>query len=85
MIVSEACLLLQLETLQKLTKENINLPKPQRLYELKHNDQSDSAFSQRRGDRNILHAYHGSKLENFYSIIHHGLHAHMNKVNVKYH
>lgn len=72
----------QLEDLQKLTGENLPLPTPQYLYELQYSERGEAAFEQRRGGRKIIHAYHGSKPENFYSITHHGLHAHMNKVSV---
>uniref|UniRef100_UPI00358FC2CA protein mono-ADP-ribosyltransferase PARP16-like n=1 Tax=Myxine glutinosa TaxID=7769 RepID=UPI00358FC2CA len=36
-------------------------------------------FTEARGDRTILRAYHGSRLENFHSILHNGLHCHMSK------
>ena len=77
----DCCLLFpQLAELRELTGEHVALPNPQYLFELKYDEQREAAFADKSADRSIIYAYHGSKPENFYSILHHGLHAHMNKV-----
>lgn len=49
------------------------------VFEVEHSPQADRRFEDARGDREVFFAYHGSRLDNFYSILHNGLLAHMNK------
>ncbi|XP_037556279.1 protein mono-ADP-ribosyltransferase PARP16 [Dermacentor silvarum] len=49
------------------------------VFEVEHSPQVDRRFEAARGDREVFFAYHGSRLDNFYSILHNGLLAHMNK------
>lgn len=49
------------------------------VFEVEHNPQTDRRFEAVRGVREVFYAYHGSRLDNFYSILHNGLLAHMNK------
>ncbi|KAK8758344.1 hypothetical protein V5799_004037 [Amblyomma americanum] len=49
------------------------------VFEVQHSPQIDRRFESARGDREVFFAYHGSRLDNFYSILHNGLLAHMNK------
>uniref|UniRef100_A0A0E9TQ61 Poly [ADP-ribose] polymerase n=2 Tax=Anguilla anguilla TaxID=7936 RepID=A0A0E9TQ61_ANGAN len=41
----------------------------------------NARFEKTRGERDLLYAFHGSRLENFHSIIHNGLHCHLNKAS----
>ncbi|XP_067932093.1 protein mono-ADP-ribosyltransferase PARP16-like isoform X2 [Watersipora subatra] len=72
----------QMSDLRKLTGEQISLPDPEYLYELEYDESKEAAFQETRAARNLIYAYHGSKAENFYSILHHGLHAHVNKTSL---
>ncbi|CAN8004368.1 unnamed protein product [Ixodes hexagonus] len=49
------------------------------VFEVEHNPQTERRFVAARGDRDVFYAYHGSRLDNFYSILQNGLLAHMNK------
>ncbi|KAL1431555.1 hypothetical protein MTO96_014072 [Rhipicephalus appendiculatus] len=49
------------------------------VFEVEHSPQADRRFEGARGDREVFFAYHGSRLDNFHSILHNGLLAHMNK------
>ncbi|XP_077989084.1 protein mono-ADP-ribosyltransferase PARP16-like [Glandiceps talaboti] len=52
---------------------------PTHIFEVVPSEMYDAKFQEIRESRDLLYAYHGSRVENFYSILHHGLHAHMNK------
>lgn len=54
---------------------------PDFLFELEYSDQMNARFEKTRAGRDVFYAFHGSRLENFHSIIHNGLHCHLNKVN----
>lgn len=62
--------------------EGISAPVPDFLFELEYSDQMNARFEKTRADRNVFYAFHGSRLENFHSIIHNGLHCHLNKNSV---
>uniref|UniRef100_V5HDU1 Poly [ADP-ribose] polymerase n=1 Tax=Ixodes ricinus TaxID=34613 RepID=V5HDU1_IXORI len=49
------------------------------VFEVEHSAQTERRFASARGERDVFFAYHGSRLDNFYSILHNGLLAHMNK------
>uniref|UniRef100_A0A3Q2CMQ6 Poly [ADP-ribose] polymerase n=1 Tax=Cyprinodon variegatus TaxID=28743 RepID=A0A3Q2CMQ6_CYPVA len=67
----------------KLTEnEGISAPVPDFLFELEYSDHLNSRFEKTREGRDVFYAFHGSRLENFHSIIHNGLHCHLNKVSV---
>ncbi|XP_064476720.1 protein mono-ADP-ribosyltransferase PARP16-like [Ornithodoros turicata] len=50
-----------------------------RVFEVVENPLTDRRFEASRVDKEVFFAYHGSRLDNFYSILHNGLLAHMNK------
>ncbi|CAB1322634.1 unnamed protein product [Coregonus sp. 'balchen'] len=50
--------------------------------ELEYCDQMNAKFEKTRAGRDLLYAFHGSRLENFHSIIHNGLHCHLNKTSL---
>lgn len=71
----------QYASLCNLTEnEGIATPVPDFLFELEYCDQMNARFEKTRGERDVFYAFHGSRLENFHSIIHNGLHCHLNKV-----
>lgn len=61
--------------------EGISAPVPDFLFELEYCDQMNARFEKTRAGRDVFYAFHGSRLENFHSIIHNGLHCHLNKVS----
>ncbi|XP_006628865.1 protein mono-ADP-ribosyltransferase PARP16 [Lepisosteus oculatus] len=58
------------------------VPAPDFLFELQYCDQVNARFQETRGDRDLIYAFHGSRLENFHSILHNGLHCHLNKTSL---
>ncbi|KAF3688694.1 Mono [ADP-ribose] polymerase PARP16 [Channa argus] len=65
-----------------MENERITAPAPDFLFELEYCDQMNARFEKTRAGRNVFYAFHGSRLENFHSIIHNGLHCHLNKNSV---
>uniref|UniRef100_A0A8C6U2N0 Poly [ADP-ribose] polymerase n=1 Tax=Neogobius melanostomus TaxID=47308 RepID=A0A8C6U2N0_9GOBI len=69
--------------LYSLTKnEESSGPAPDFLFEIKYSDQLNARFEKTKAGRDTFYAFHGSRLENFHSIIHNGLHCHLNKNSV---
>lgn len=62
--------------------EGVTAPVPDFLFELEYSDQVNARFEKTREGRDVFYAFHGSRLENFHSIIHYGLHCHLNKNSV---
>lgn len=58
--------------------------RPQFIFEVVHRDDANSErrFRENRTDFQTHHAYHGSKLFSFYSILNYGLQQHLNKTSV---
>lgn len=61
--------------------DSVSAPVPDFLFELEYCDQLNARFKRMREDRDVFYAFHGSRLENFHSIIHNGLQCHLNKVS----
>lgn len=61
--------------------EEVSAPVPDFLFELEYSDQMNARFEKTRAGRDVFYAFHGSRLENFHSIVHNGLHCHLNKVD----
>lgn len=57
--------------------------RPNFVFELTYSQAADAKFQDVRNGRDLFYAYHGSRLENFHSILHHGLASHLNKVKRK--
>uniref|UniRef100_UPI00398EA4F1 protein mono-ADP-ribosyltransferase PARP16 isoform X2 n=1 Tax=Pristiophorus japonicus TaxID=55135 RepID=UPI00398EA4F1 len=55
---------------------------PDFLFEIVYCDQMNAKFEETKGDRGLIYAFHGSRLENFYSIIHSGLQCQLNKTSL---
>lgn len=58
------------------------VPAPDYLFEIVYCDQTNTKFTETRGERDLIYAFHGSRLENFHSILHNGLHCHLNRVRL---
>ncbi|KTG45031.1 hypothetical protein cypCar_00041769, partial [Cyprinus carpio] len=57
-------------------------PAPDFVFELQYCDVLNTKFERTRAGRELIYAFHGSRLENFHSIIHNGLHCHLNKTSL---
>lgn len=69
------------EKIQQLTgAPRTPVPTPDFLFEIEYFDPANARFYETKGERDLIYAFHGSRLENFHSIIHNGLHCHLNKV-----
>lgn len=78
--------LLQFDTVLKKVPSETEACRPQYIFEVVSTptSQSENRWKSLSKNKNTLYAYHGSKLENFHSIIHHGLQQHLNKVSLFY-
>ncbi|XP_070324737.1 protein mono-ADP-ribosyltransferase PARP16 isoform X5 [Odocoileus virginianus] len=71
------------EKIQKLTgTPHTPVPVPDFLFEVEYSDPANTKFYETKGERDLIYAFHGSRLENFHSIIHNGLHCHLNKTSL---
>ncbi|XP_017368525.1 protein mono-ADP-ribosyltransferase PARP16 isoform X4 [Cebus imitator] len=71
------------EKIQKLTgAPHTPVPAPDFLFEVEYFDPANAKFYETKGERDLIYAFHGSRLENFHSIIHNGLHCHLNKTSL---
>ena len=59
----------------------LTTPTPHSIIEIVYSDERERKFMESAGDYGTFLAYHGSRVDNFYSIIHNGLLNHMNKVH----
>ncbi|CAJ0944240.1 unnamed protein product [Ranitomeya imitator] len=58
------------------------LPTPDFLFEIEYCEKLNAKFQEIRGEKEVMYALHGSRLENFHSILHNGLHCHLNKTSL---
>uniref|UniRef100_A0A452GY98 Poly [ADP-ribose] polymerase n=1 Tax=Gopherus agassizii TaxID=38772 RepID=A0A452GY98_9SAUR len=71
------------EKIQELTGMSSDaVPAPDFLFEIVYCDQMNAKFDETKGERNLIYAFHGSRLENFHSILHNGLHCHLNRTSL---
>ncbi|XP_069851265.1 protein mono-ADP-ribosyltransferase PARP16 isoform X3 [Dipodomys merriami] len=71
------------EKIQQLTgAPHTPVPAPDFLFEIEYFDSANAKFYETKGERDLIYAFHGSRLENFHSIIHNGLHCHLNKTSL---
>jgi len=61
--------------------QSIAVAVPDYIFAVTYAEDIDKKFDQLRGDRRVMYACHGSRLENFHSILHSGLHGHLSKVS----
>ncbi|KAM6306765.1 LOW QUALITY PROTEIN: protein mono-ADP-ribosyltransferase PARP16-like [Podargus strigoides] len=55
---------------------------PDYLFEIEYCDQMNAKFAKTKGERDLIYAFHRSRLENFHSILHNGLHCHLNRTSL---
>jgi poly[ADP-ribose] polymerase 16 len=71
------------EQIKKLTGQQYTakVPEPDYVFRVDYDDEAETKFQRRRGDRKTMFAYHGSRLPNFYSIMKNGLRSNLNQVS----
>ncbi|KAG8575036.1 hypothetical protein GDO81_009419 [Engystomops pustulosus] len=52
------------------------------MFEIEYCEKLNTKFQETRGEMDVMYALHGSRLENFHSILHNGLHCHLNKTSL---
>ncbi|OWF54131.1 mono [ADP-ribose] polymerase PARP16-like [Mizuhopecten yessoensis] len=72
----------QFEEIKKQTGDTSPATNPDFVFEVIRSEADDAKFEETRRQRKTMFAYHGSRLENFHSILHNGLASHMNKISV---
>ncbi|XP_059165656.1 protein mono-ADP-ribosyltransferase PARP16-like [Physella acuta] len=70
------------KTIKELTGQVMDTSEPNYIFEVIPSEERDNKFKLLQGSSKTFYAYHGSRLDNFYSILHNGLNAHLNKVSV---
>ncbi|KAG8575035.1 hypothetical protein GDO81_009419 [Engystomops pustulosus] len=61
---------------------SLSLPTPDFMFEIEYCEKLNTKFQETRGEMDVMYALHGSRLENFHSILHNGLHCHLNKTSL---
>lgn len=70
------------KAIKELTCQRMDTPEPSYIFEVLPSEELEKKFERLRDGRNSFYAYHGSRFDNFFSILHNGLNTHMNKVSV---
>ena len=81
-MVSYAFFKFKFDRIQELTDQSSYKVKPTHVFEINYQSAANDRFEELSQDKDIIYAYHGSRLENFHSILHNGLHSHMSKVSL---
>jgi len=63
-----------------MTGQCVSVAAPDYLFAVTYSEDISKKFEELRGDRRVMYACHGSRLENIHSILHYGLQGHLNKV-----
>jgi len=74
------CTPLQFNEIQSFTGNASYKVKPQHILEIVYTEEAAKKFEQLESVHGKIYAYHGTRVENFHSILHNGLLNHMNKV-----
>ncbi|KAK7009309.1 mono [ADP-ribose] polymerase PARP16 [Biomphalaria glabrata] len=70
------------QTIKELTGQVMSTTQPDFVFEVVYSLEKERKFEQLKGSRKTFFAYHGSRLDNFYSILHNGLNSYLNKVGM---
>ncbi|XP_061451517.1 protein mono-ADP-ribosyltransferase PARP16 isoform X2 [Rhineura floridana] len=69
--------------IQELTgAPSVPVPAPDFLFEISYCSQMNARFEESKAGRDLIYAFHGSRLENFHSIVHNGLQCHLNRTSL---
>lgn len=69
---------------QKTGQASYSSVEPDFIFEVEYSDTNahNAKFNELSQSREVWYAYHGSRVDNFHSILHNGLHAHLNKTSL---
>ncbi|ETE62238.1 Poly [ADP-ribose] polymerase 16, partial [Ophiophagus hannah] len=71
------------EKIQELTgAPSMPVPVPDFLFEITYCKEMNAKFEDTQAGRDLIYAFHGSRLENFHSIMHNGLQCHLNRTSL---
>ncbi|GAB6023510.1 Protein mono-ADP-ribosyltransferase parp16 [Chamberlinius hualienensis] len=65
--------------IKELTGQTVETAWPTHIFQIESSPEINAKFDSERRGRELIYAYHGSRIENFHSILHNGLRNHMNK------
>ncbi|KAK2156304.1 hypothetical protein NP493_1983g00030 [Ridgeia piscesae] len=65
--------------LQTMTGQVTSVPQPNYIFEVIYEGTAEDKFCEKKSGHDLIYAFHGSRTENFHSILHCGLQGHMNK------
>lgn len=65
--------------IKELTGQTVDTACPSHIFQIESSPEINAKFDNERKGRDLIYAYHGSRIENFHSILHNGLRNHMNK------
>ena len=68
------------DEIKKLTEHTDKIQEPNHIFEIKYSDEKNKKFDSLKVENTVSYAFHGSRFENFYSILNIGLLSHFNKV-----
>lgn len=71
-----------MKQVKEITGQIGDTPEPSYIFEVIHSQANDDKFEALRDGRECFHAYHGSRFDNFFSILHNGLNTNLNKISV---
>ena len=71
-----------MSTLKSKTGQCVSVPNPNFIFEVVYSEQLEEKFEEKRQGRKLMYGYHGTRLDNFHSILHHGLQGHLSKVGI---
>ena len=66
-----------------MTGQVTSVPQPNYIFEVIYEGTTEDKFCEKKSGHDLIYAFHGSRTENFHSILHCGLQGHMNKVNTR--
>ena len=69
---------------QKTGQASYSSTEPDYIFEVEYSETNthSAKFDELSQSCDVWYAYHGSRVDNFHSILHNGLHAHLNKVSL---
>lgn len=70
---------------QKTGQASYSSTTPDFIFEVEYSETStlNAKFDELSQNHDVWYAYHGSRVDNFHSILNNGLHAHLNKVSLE--
>jgi len=75
----QSCHLDKFREIERLTGQCLRVQCPDFIFQLDYSLTLNDRFERLRSGRNLMYAYHGSRVENFHSILHYGLNGRMSK------